>query len=124
MALPIIAAGIAARAVASKLASRAIGGITGAGAKQVTPVYRNISNETKGIAKNSVKKAYYAEKEAAALGKSFENNKGSLPWPVNKGTITEGFGKSKYTLGVSIGLSKAFNTVDHCTLLDIIKHFY
>ena len=41
MALPLIAAGIAARAVASKLASRAIGGITGAGAKQVTPVYRN-----------------------------------------------------------------------------------
>jgi len=69
MALPLIAAGIAARAVAKKLASRAAGGITGAGAKQVNPVYRNISNETKGIAKNSVKKVYYAEKEAAALGK-------------------------------------------------------
>lgn len=35
-------------------------------------------------------------KEAAALGKSFENNKGSLPWPVNKGTITEGFGKNAH----------------------------
>ena len=41
MALPLIAAGIAARAVAKKLASRAAGGITGAGAKQVTSVYRN-----------------------------------------------------------------------------------
>ncbi len=69
MALPLVAAGIAARAVAKKLASRAAGGIVGAGAKQVNPVYRNISNQTKDIAKNSVKKVYYAEKEAAALGK-------------------------------------------------------
>lgn len=42
MALPLIAAGIAARAVAKKLATRAAGGITGAGAKQVAPVYREI----------------------------------------------------------------------------------
>jgi hypothetical protein len=42
MALPLIAAGIAARAVAKKLATRAAGGITGAGAKQVTPVYREM----------------------------------------------------------------------------------
>jgi hypothetical protein len=41
MALPLIAAGIAARAVAKKLATRAAGGITGVGAKQVNPVYRN-----------------------------------------------------------------------------------
>ena len=37
----MIAAGIAARAVAKKLASRAAGGITGKGAKQVNPMYRN-----------------------------------------------------------------------------------
>ena len=37
----MIAAGIAARAVAKKLASRATGGITGAGAKQVNSMYRN-----------------------------------------------------------------------------------
>ena len=41
MALPIIAAGIAARAVAKKLATRAVGGITGTGAKSVDSVYRN-----------------------------------------------------------------------------------
>jgi hypothetical protein len=41
MALPLIAAGIAARAVGKKLASRAAGGITGAGAKNVNPVYKN-----------------------------------------------------------------------------------
>ena len=42
MALPLIAAGIAARAVAKKLATRAVGGITGAGAKQVAPVNREM----------------------------------------------------------------------------------
>jgi membrane-bound lytic murein transglycosylase B len=43
MAIPMIAAGIAVRAVAKKLATRAAGGITGAGAKQVSPVYRNMN---------------------------------------------------------------------------------
>ena len=52
MALPLIAAGIAARAVAKKLATRAAGGITGKGAKQVNPVYKN---QTDQIQKNSVK---------------------------------------------------------------------
>ena len=42
MAIPLIAAGIVARAVAKKLATRATGGITGAGAKQVTPAYREM----------------------------------------------------------------------------------
>ena len=42
MALPMIAASIAARAIAKKLATRAVGGITGAGAKNVAPVYREM----------------------------------------------------------------------------------
>lgn len=41
MALPLIAAGIAARAVGKKLATRAAGGITGKGAKSVNPTYKN-----------------------------------------------------------------------------------
>ena len=53
MALPIIAAGIAARAVAKKLATRAVAGITGAGAKQVTPVYRNMQTGNVKILPNS-----------------------------------------------------------------------
>lgn len=35
-------------------------------------------------------------KESAALGKNFEGNKGKLPWPVEKGSITEGFGKNPH----------------------------
>ncbi len=35
-------------------------------------------------------------KETTALSKSFEGNKGKLPWPVDKGSITEGFGKNPH----------------------------
>ena len=42
MALPLIAAGIVARAVAKKIATRAAGGITGTGAKFVGTEYRNM----------------------------------------------------------------------------------
>jgi hypothetical protein len=42
MAIPMIAAGIAARAIAKKIATRAAGGITGAGAKTVSPINREM----------------------------------------------------------------------------------
>ena len=69
----MIAAGIVARAVAKKLASRAAGGITGKGAKAVNPVYRNT---TDAIQRNSVKvvksqaqiNAEGAAKARAAMG--------------------------------------------------------
>jgi len=35
-------------------------------------------------------------KENIALGKSFESNRGKLPWPVLKGTITEAYGKNPH----------------------------
>jgi phosphoribulokinase len=52
MALPLIAAGIAARAIATKLATRAVGGIVGAGAKTVAPVYRNMPKSNVKIVPN------------------------------------------------------------------------
>jgi hypothetical protein len=63
MALPMIAAGIAARAVAKKLASRAAGGITGAGAKQVNPVYRN-----QGFSEAVLKQPSYTPKNSIGTG--------------------------------------------------------
>ncbi|MGV3610867.1 MAG: murein hydrolase activator EnvC family protein [Fluviicola sp.] len=35
-------------------------------------------------------------KENIALGKSFESNRGKLPWPVSKGSITESYGKNAH----------------------------
>ena len=40
--------------------------------------------------------AFTETKETTALSKSFEGNKGKLPWPVDKGSITEGFGKNPH----------------------------
>jgi hypothetical protein len=51
MALPLIAAGIAARAVAKKLATRAVGGITGTGAKFVGTEYRNMNTGSVKVGK-------------------------------------------------------------------------
>ena len=56
MALPMIAAGIVARAAAKKLASRAAGGIVGAGAKSVNPVYKNIGSSVKVVPGRNVPK--------------------------------------------------------------------
>jgi hypothetical protein len=52
MPIPMIAAGIAARAAAKRIATRAVGGITGRGSTAVNPVYRNT---TDAIQRNSVK---------------------------------------------------------------------
>ncbi len=54
------------------------------------------SETTKEESSAKKEEVFSETKEAAALGKSFENNKGTLPWPVNKGTITEGFGKNAH----------------------------
>lgn len=35
-------------------------------------------------------------KESVALSKNFEGNRGKLPWPVEKGTVTEKFGKNPH----------------------------
>ena len=39
---------------------------------------------------------FEATKEAAALSANFEGNRGKLPWPVEKGTVTEKFGKNPH----------------------------
>jgi murein hydrolase activator len=65
---------------------------------------KSLATSTTGTAakpsttENTAAKAVnFAEtKEIAELSKSFEGNKGKLPWPVEKGTITEGFGKNAH----------------------------
>ena len=76
MALPMIAAGIAARAVAKKIATRAVGGITGRGSTAVNPVYRNIRATTDAIQKNSVKlvKTQAVEGQTLAISKTTSRN--------------------------------------------------
>ncbi|MBL0045954.1 MAG: hypothetical protein IPP33_16615 [Flavobacteriales bacterium] len=60
--------------------------------------------------------------EAQELGSNFEKNKGKLPWPVAKGTITEGFGEHPHPVlknvktnnnGIDIGCEKGARCSRH-----------
>ena len=62
---------------------------------KTTTEVKESKKETITTAKKEVN---YTEntKEAVSLSKNFEANKGRLPWPVEKGSITEGFGKNAH----------------------------
>lgn len=42
------------------------------------------------------------KKEVELSNKGFESNKGKLPWPVNKGEITKGYGKQPHPVHVNV----------------------
>jgi murein DD-endopeptidase MepM/ murein hydrolase activator NlpD len=68
---------------------------TNTATSKTTSEVKETKKETTTTAKKEVN---YTEntKEAISLSKNFEANKGRLPWPVEKGSITEGFGKNAH----------------------------
>jgi murein hydrolase activator len=67
-------------------------------AKASSTSSKTSSGSTASDSKTSAKKEIVITetKESSALGKSFESNRGKLPWPVLKGSITEGYGKNPH----------------------------
>ena len=61
--------------------------------KEVASVKTEAESEVKTESKIPV---FSDTKESEALNKSFEGNRGRLPWPVDKGTITESFGQNPH----------------------------
>lgn len=63
--------------------------------KKSTTTSSSASTEktTNKEAEKATKEVTISETKELTLNKSFESNKGRLPWPVEKGTITEGYGK-------------------------------
>lgn len=56
-----------------------------------------LANKKATEEKNTVSSVDFVKtKEVSELDQNFELNKGKLPWPVEKGTITEGFGKNAH----------------------------
>lgn len=56
---------------------------------------RLVSSDTKNNLNSSSSESIFLEtKESYKLNASFEKNKGRLPWPVERGNITENFGKN------------------------------
>lgn len=68
--------------------------------RQEAKANANNTNETTtatSSSKPAEKKLVITEtKESVALSKNFESNRGRLPWPVLKGSITEGYGKNPH----------------------------
>jgi septal ring factor EnvC (AmiA/AmiB activator) len=62
--------------------------------KKTTPVKKETKTSSKEVAVKEVKKeTVLVVKEASPQGVNFENNRGKIPWPVESGSITEGYGK-------------------------------
>ena len=55
-----------------------------------------LENKEPNNEENIVFTAYAEPKESIALSKNFQLNKGLLPWPVNRGSITEKYGKNPH----------------------------
>jgi murein hydrolase activator len=51
------------------------------------------SKDTKDTPKEEKTEKVVSVKEASPQGINFENNRGQIPWPVESGSITEGYGK-------------------------------
>ena len=66
--------------------------------KKASLASKNTSTTTKTTSTSTATKevTFTDTKENIALGKSFESNRGKLPWPVAKGSITEGYGKNAH----------------------------
>jgi murein hydrolase activator len=67
-----------------------------AAAKKAAEV-KTTDTKTTVATKEEAKSVVFVETaESTSLSKSFEGNRGRLPWPVEKGTITENFGKNAH----------------------------
>lgn len=71
--------------------------------KEIASAIRKaIEKEMEKITSTSSKSGFTITPESAALSKTFSNNKGRLPWPVEKGEITGKYGKHEHSLGNGI----------------------
>lgn len=78
-------------------------------------IKRAIEEELKRQAEAKKKSGFALTPEVRALSEDFQSNKGKLPWPVEQGVITQGFGEHPHPVlhevkiqnnGVNIGTSK------------------
>jgi septal ring factor EnvC (AmiA/AmiB activator) len=91
-------------AVAEEKRRKAEAAAAAAAAKKKAAASSAVSSNTSGtttapkveVVPEKKEVVYTETKESAALSKSFEGNKGKLPWPVDKGSITEGFGRNAH----------------------------
>ena len=82
-------------------------------AKLNDAIQKIIAEEIKMAKKKSSTGTFDLTPEARALSKGFENNKGKLPWPVERGVVTSSFGKHPHPVLKGIIISN--NGIDIST---------
>ncbi|MGB0932816.1 MAG: murein hydrolase activator EnvC family protein [Lishizhenia sp.] len=60
------------------------------------------NNPATVVEKEEVPAPFLTTKEENLLGKSFQANRGRLPWPVEKGTVTENYGKNPHPTLINV----------------------
>ena len=119
---------------AQAASSQGISVVTGSGVKSTTltnnaatsaatkpiesnekPIAMNVAKPTPARPTASTPYVSTLTPEAAALSNDFENNRGKLPWPVEKGYISQGFGKYTHPTEQKVTLEN--NGVDITTNL-------
>ena len=64
--------------------------------KEINRLIREAIAESNRISGKTVKDVFQLTPESKLIAKNFQENKGRLPWPLEKGVITQGFGRQRH----------------------------
>ena len=66
--------------------------------KEINRLIREAIAESNRISGKTVKDVFQLTPESKLIAKNFQENKGRLPWPLEKGVITQGFGRQRHSV--------------------------
>ena len=64
--------------------------------EEINRLIREAIAESNRISGKTVKDVFQLTPESKLIAKNFQENKGRLPWPLEKGVITQGFGRQRH----------------------------
>ena len=66
--------------------------------KEINRLIREAIAESNRISGKTAKDVFQLTPESKLIAKNFRENKGRLPWPLEKGVITQGFGRQRHSV--------------------------
>ena len=66
--------------------------------KEINRLIREAIAESNRISGKTAKDVFQLTPESKLIAKNFQENKGRLPWPLEKGVITQGFGRQRHSV--------------------------
>ena len=64
--------------------------------KEINRLIREAIAESNRISGEKSREIFQLTPEAKIIAENFQENKGSLPWPLEKGVVTQGFGRQRH----------------------------